>query len=109
MTPATITARKTKSRPQLNWNDPKKPFGERLYKATEYLRFKARNCNAANACETVGQIVAEAQKYRLFQKLFPEEWQKSKASFFKTDDYVHYSERTCEFFSLVHQKMFPLL
>jgi hypothetical protein len=93
----------------INWNDPRKPFGERLYKATEYLRFKARNRNAANACETVGQIVSEAQKYRLFQKFFPEEWRKSKASFFKTGDYVHYSERTCEFFSLVHQKMFPLL
>lgn len=109
MTAATIAARKTKSRPLINWNDAKKPFGERLYKATEYLRFKARNRNAANACETVGQIVAEAQKYRLFQKFFPDEWGKSKASFFKTGDYVHYSERTGEFFSLVHQKMFPLL
>jgi len=93
----------------INWTDAKKTFGERLYKATEYLRFKARNRNAANACETVGQIVSEAQKYRLFQKFFPDEWHKSKASFFKTGDYVHYSERTCEFFSLVHQKMFPLL
>lgn len=32
-----------------------------------------------------------------------------EGEFFKTGDYVHYSERTCEFFSLVHQKMFPLL
>jgi hypothetical protein len=105
----TIAARKTTSCPPVNWNDPRKPFGERLYKATEYLRFKARSRNAANACETIGQIVSEAQKYRLFQKFFPDEWRKSKASFFKTGEYVHYSERCCEFFSLVHQKMFPLL
>lgn len=100
-----------KSRPHrpINWNDAKKPFGERLYKATEYLRFKARNRNAAGACETVGQIVSEAQKYRLFQKFFPDEWRASKASFFKTGEYDNYSERCCEFFSLVHQKMFPLL
>lgn len=106
---AVTVAGKFKPSSPINWSDAKKPFGERLYKATEYLRFKARNRNAVNACETVGQIVSEAQKYRLFQKFFPDEWSKSKASFFKTGDYVHYSERTCEFFSLVHQKMFPLL
>lgn len=106
---ATTTAGKTKSRLQINWNDGRKPFGERLRKATEYLRFKARNRNAANACEAVGQIISEAQKYRLFQKFFPDEWRKSKASFFKTGEYENYSERCCEFFSLVHQKMFPLL
>lgn len=106
---AITVAGKFKPISPINWNDAKKPFGERLYKATEYLRFKARNRNAATACETVGQIVSEAQKYRLFRKLFPDEWGKSKASFFKTGDYVNYSERTCEFFSLVHQKMFPLL
>lgn len=105
----TNVARKTKPRPPVNWNDLKKPFGERLYKATEYLRFKARNRNAATACETVGQIVGEAQKFRLFQKLFPDEWRASRASFFKTGDYENYSERTNEFFSLVNQKLFPLL
>ena len=93
----------------IEWDDAKKPFGERLYKATEYLRFKARNRNAATACETVGQIVGEWQKYRLFQKFFPDEWRASKASFFKTGEYEHYSERCCELFSLVHQKLFPLL
>lgn len=106
---AVAVAEKFKPNSPINWNDAKKPFGERLYKATEYLRFKARNRNAATACETVGQIVGEAQKYRLFQKFFPDEWSKSKASFFKTGEYVHYSERCCELFSLVHQKMFPLL
>ena len=106
---AVTVAGKFKPSSPINWNDAKKPFGERLHKATEYLRFKARNRNAANACETVGQIVGEAQKYRLFQKFFPDQWHKSKASFFKTGDYENYSERTCEFFSLVHQRMFPLL
>ena len=94
---------------KINWNDAIKPFGERLGQSLEYLEFRARNFNAVAAFERVGKFVAEQQKYRLFQKYFPDEWKNSRTSLFKTGCYEHYTERTNEFFELVNQHLFPLL
>lgn len=93
----------------LNTHDNQKSFEETLYRAIDYLGFKVRNCNAIKAHRTIEKIVSEQQKYRLFQKFFPIEWQKSRTSLFKTGYYENYSERINEFFGLINEKMFPLL
>jgi hypothetical protein len=101
--------KKKKSRRLIGWNNRSQPFGERLYRAIEYLGFRAKNSNAIAACETLEKIVSEQQKYRLYQKFFPEEWASSRASLFKTGYYEQYSERTNEFFELVNKNLFPFL
>lgn len=93
----------------MKWDETAKPFGEKLYQAIEYLNFRARNCNALEACRSIEKIVSEQQKYRLFQKFFPIEWQKSQSSLFKTGYYENYTEKVNEFFALVNENMFPLL
>lgn len=93
----------------LDRHNNQKPFEETLYRAIDYLGFKVRNCNAIEAYRTIEKIVSEQQKYRLFQKFFPDEWQNSLSSFFKTGYYENYSERINEFFALINEKMFPLL
>ena len=103
----TVAAMKPHS--AINWNKSGAAFGERLYQSIEYLRFRAKNCNAIAACETVEKIVSERQKLRLFQKFFPDSWKASRTSFFKTGYYENYSERINEFFRLVNEKLFPLL
>lgn len=94
---------------EIEWNGHTPFFGEKLFQAIEYLGFRARNCDAITACETIEKIVAEQQKYQLFKKFFPDEWNNSRASFFKTGYYENYSERINEFFRLVHEKLFPVL
>lgn len=83
--------------------------GERLHRAMNYLGFKVRNRNAAQACEEIERIVAERRKYLLFKQFFPNEWSTSTASLFKHGFYENYSERENEFFGLVNEKLFPLL
>lgn len=104
-----IFVEKTESRFEIEWNQSSPFFGEKLFQAIEYLGFRARNCDAVTACETVEKIVAEQQKYHLFKKFFPAEWNSSRTSFFRTGYYDNYSERTNEFFRLVHEKLFPVL
>ena len=104
-----VAAVKIKNQFEPDWHNLKKPFEETLFRAIDYLGFKVRNCNAIEAYRTIEKIVSEQQKYRLFQKLFPAEWQKSQTSLFKTGYYENYSERINEFFGLVNEKMFPLL
>lgn len=104
-----VAAEKKKRQFKPDWHNQKKPFEEMLYRAVDYLGFRVRNCNAIEACGTIEKIVSEQQKYLLFQKLFPDEWQKSKTSLFKTGYYENYTERAGEFFTLVNENMFPLL
>ncbi len=94
---------------KINWNDEVKPFGERLGQSLEYLKFRARSFNAVAASERVGKFVSERQKYLLFRQFFPNEWENSRTSFFKAGVYENYTEKTNEFFELVHQHLFPLL
>lgn len=94
---------------RFDWNNPPAPFGEKLGRAIEYLKFRAQNFNAVAAYEWIEKFVAEQQKYRLYQKYFPHEWNDSRASLFKTGYYENYTERTNEFFELVNQHLFPLL
>lgn len=95
--------------PIINWSESAKPFGEKLHRAVEYLKFRARNFNALAASERLEKLVAEQQKYLLFRQIFPDEWQRSQTSLFKTGIYENYTERTNEFFELVNQHLFPLL
>lgn len=94
---------------QFDWNGERHSFGEKLYQSLDYLAFKAQSRSAVGACETIERIVAERVKYSLFQKFFPREWQKSKASCFKTGYYENYTERTNELFELINENLFPLL
>jgi hypothetical protein len=84
------------------------PFGERLYKSIAYLDFKSRSANATAACETIEKMVAGQKKYKLFREIFPEEWDSSHTSFYKTGSYKNYSERANELFELINEKCFPL-
>lgn len=95
--------------PIINWNESAKPFGEKLFQAVEYLKFRARNFNALAAYETVEKFVAEQQKYLLFRQFFPDEWQRSQTSLFKAGVYENYTERANEFFELVNEHLFPIL
>ena len=95
--------------PRFDCNSRSASFGEKLYQAIEYLDFRAGNCNAVTACQTLEKIVSGQRKISLFQKFFPEEWAKSRTSFFKTGYYENYSERINEFFELVDKNLFPFL
>jgi hypothetical protein len=90
------------------WNNEKMLFSERLTYATDYIEFKSKNGNAAEACWTIERIISEGKKFRLFKKFFPNEWRRSKASFVKKGFYEHYSQRADEFFALVNEHLFPL-
>src|SRR5438034_1620988 len=84
-------------------------FGDRLLKSLEYLGFKARSRNVAAACESISRIVSEQQKYTLFRDMFPDEWKRSRASFYGPGYYTKYSERVNQLFELINEKCFPLL
>lgn len=99
---------KTSNLFKFNWNNKNGLFSEKLVQAIDYVEFKSKNGNAAEACWTIERIVSEGKKFRLFKKLFPVEWRRSKASFVKKGFYEHYSERACEFFALVNEHLFPL-
>lgn len=104
-----MTAKLRAASPIINWNESAKPFGEKLFQAVEYLKFRARNFNALAAYETVEKFVAEQQKYLLFRQFFPDEWNRSQTSLFKAGTYENYTERTNEFFELVNEHLFPIL
>jgi len=104
-----MTVRFSATSPIINWNESAKPFGEKLFQAVEYLKFRARNFNALAAYETVEKFVAEQQKYLLFRQFFPDEWQRSQTSLFKAGVYENYTERANEFFELVNEHLFPIL
>ena len=97
------------SRFRINWNNRGEPFGERIYKALDYLAFKAKQTDARAACDAIEKIAAEREKHRLFQKFFPAEWRVSRTSCFKSGFYENYSERVNEFFGLINKNLFPLL
>jgi hypothetical protein len=86
-----------------------RPFGDRLLQSLEYLGFKARSHNAAAACDSISRIVSEKQKYALFRQMFPEEWRRSRASFYRAGHYSKYSERANQLIELINEKCFPLL
>ena len=101
---------KLKKTTELDWQILSEPFGEKLHRSLDYLSFKARCIsNAVEAYKTVEKIVAEQQKYQLFQRLFPDEWASSQTSLFKAGYYENYTERTNELFDLINKEMFPLL
>ncbi|MEP6849071.1 MAG: hypothetical protein ABI999_09460 [Acidobacteriota bacterium] len=84
-------------------------FAERLSKSLEYLSFKARSHNAITAYDLVARVLSEQQKYGLYREIFPNEWERSKASLYRRGYYGKYSERINELFNLVNEKCFPLL
>lgn len=91
------------------WNNPQKSYVERVFGAIDYLEFKVRNSNALEACRSIERVISEQRKYQLFQKYFPEEWERSRTSLFKAGCYINYSERANEFFELVNEHLFPIL
>lgn len=96
-------------RPKGVWSNPKKSDVERIFGAIDYLDFKVRNSNAAAACQSIERIISEQRKYQLFRHFFPEEWERSRTSLFKSGCYINYSERANEFFELVNEHLFPIL
>lgn len=84
-------------------------FSERLSRSLDYLSFKARSHNAITAHDYVSAVLSEQEKYAIYRKLFPEEWSRSIASFYRPGHFVKYSERANELFHLVNEKCFPLL
>lgn len=91
------------------WSNPKKSYVERIYGAIDFLEFKVRNSNALEACRSVEKVIREQRKYQLFQKYFPDDWNRSRTSLFKTGAYENYTERANEFFELVNEHLFPIL
>jgi hypothetical protein len=106
MTALTINSR---SRPKAVWRSAKKSYSERIFGAIDYLEFKVRNANAAEACRSIERVIAEQRKYQLFQKFFSDEWNRSRTSLFKAGCFVNYSERANEFIELVNEHLFPVL
>lgn len=85
-------------------------FSETLFRSIEYLDFKVRCIpNAKEAHRTLDKIVNEQEKFRQFERFFPEEWESSTSSLFKPGFYENYTERTNEFFDLINNRLFPLL
>lgn len=91
------------------WRNTKKSYAERIYGAIDFLEFKVRNSNALEACRSIEKVIREQRKYQLFQKYFPDEWNRSRTSLFKTGAYENYTERANEFFELVNEHLFPIL
>lgn len=90
------------------WSNPKKSYVERIYGAIDFLEFKVRNSNALEACRSIEKVIREQRKYQLFQKYFPDDWNRSRTSLFKTGVYENYTERANEFFELVNEHLFPI-
>lgn len=84
-------------------------LGERLSRSLEYLSFKSRSHNAAAAYDYVFAVISEQEKYAIYQGLFPEEWSRSPASFYRRGHFAKYSERVNELFRLINENCFPLL
>ena len=83
-------------------------FRGRLDKTVAYLRWKA-GCNTISGA--VGYIASELERerlYALYQKLFPKDWKKSRASFSRTSYNEYHTEREYEFIELVSDRYFPL-
>jgi hypothetical protein len=83
-------------------------FRGRLDKTVAYLRWKA-GCNTIS--DAIGYIASELERerlYALYQKLFPNEWKKSSASFKRTGYNEYHTEREYEFIELVSDRCFPL-
>jgi hypothetical protein len=83
-------------------------FRGRLDKTVAYLRWKAV-CNTISGA--VGYIASELERerlYALYQKLFPKDWKKSRASFSRTSYNEYHTEREYEFIELVSDRYFPL-
>ena len=83
-------------------------FRGRLDKTVAYLRWKA-GCNTIS--DAIGYIASELERerlYALYQKLFPKEWKKSRASFRRTGYNEYHTEREYEFIELVSDRYFPL-
>jgi len=91
------------------WSNPKKSYVERIYGAIDFLEFKVRNSNALGACRSIEKVIREQRKYQLFRQYFPDEWNRSRTSLFKTGVYENYTERANEFFELVNERLFPIL
>lgn len=91
------------------WSNTKKSYVERIYGAIDFLEFKVRNSNALEACRSIEKVIREQRKYQLFQKYFPDEWNRSRTSLFKAGIYENYTERAGEFFELVNEHLFPIL
>ena len=91
------------------WSNPKKSYVERIHGAIDFLEFKVRNSNALEACAQLEKVIREQRKYQLFRQYFPDEWNRSRTSLFKTGAYENYTERANEFFELVNEHLFPIL
>lgn len=83
-------------------------FRGRLEKTVAFLSWKAA-CNTLS--DAIGYIASELELerlYALYQKLFPKNWKKSKASFHRTGSSDYHTERELEFIELVSDRYFPL-
>jgi len=83
-------------------------FRGRLNETTAYLRWKT-SCNTLS--DAICYVASELERerfYALYQKLFPKEWKKSRASFKRTGERVYHTEREYEFIELVSDRYFPL-
>ena len=83
-------------------------FLGRLNETTAYLRWKT-SCNTLS--DQICYVASELERerfYALYQKLFPKEWQKSRASFKRTGYHEYHTEREYEFIELISDRYFPL-
>ena len=83
-------------------------FRGRLDKTVAYLRWKA-GCNTIS--DAICYVASELERerlYALYQKLFPKDWKKSRASFRLSGYNECHTEREYEFIELVSDRYFPL-
>jgi len=83
-------------------------FRGRLDKTVSYLRWKAA---CATLSDAIGYIASELERerlYGLYRKIFPKEWELSRASFHRTGYNDCHTEREIEFIELVSERYFPL-
>ena len=83
-------------------------FRGRLRETVAYLRWKA-GCNTiSDAICYIGSELERERFYALYRKLFPKDWEKSRASFKRTGYHEYHTEREYEFIELVSDRYFPL-
>jgi hypothetical protein len=83
-------------------------FRGRLNETTAYLRWKT-GCNTLS--DAICYVASELERerfYALYRKLFPKDWEKSRASFKRTGYHEYHTEREYEFIELVSDRYFPL-
>lgn len=83
-------------------------FTGNLTETTRYLRWKAECNTVLEAVRYIAEEIERERLYALYRRIFPGDWEKSRASFTERGQNEYHTEREFEFINLVSDNYFPL-